>query len=251
MSPIAFLHIGKCGGSTLCKRFRLHGVDFKEFHLSRPKNNSSFDPASKIITYVRHPVSRFVSAFAMAKSVTAFSLERIKINKLNLSNCPAPGKIKSKINRGYYFSPRYDKYLGYFGSANDLAESLYSDDLGLRHKARVLMNLPQEHLFKGIGWYLHNGAFIENSIGNFLFVGRVEKFEDDFDLLMSKLGLPIPERASQSRVVLRKANSHRIPLTSEAKANIIRWYEPTDYSALISLEHHGLISRETLDEYYS
>jgi hypothetical protein len=34
------------------------------------------------------------------------------------------------------------------------------------------MSLPDEHIFKGICWYLNNGKFIKNKNSKILFVGN-------------------------------------------------------------------------------
>ena len=99
---------------------------------------------------MRHPVDRFVSAFEMAKNVHLFALDGMNPDDLNLSNCPAPMRLKKKFKKQlpYTFSPLYDSVLEYFSDANHLAESLYSKDSHACSMARIFMNLPQEHLFK-------------------------------------------------------------------------------------------------------
>ena len=191
----------------------------------------------------------------MAKNVHSFALDGMSVDDLNLSNCPAPQRLRRKFknSRPYTFSPLYDSLLEYFSDANHLAESLYSKDLHACGKARVFMNLPQEHLFKGIGWYFHNGAMVSTRARELFFVGRLEELDHDFALLKKLLGFDsIKADFPEEKVALRKADANKkCLLTREGRANIIKWYEPTDYSALISLENHGLISRETLEGYYS
>ena len=57
----------------------------------------------------------------------------------------------------------------YFSNPNYLAESITSENLHVRKLALELMNSDQEHIFKGIGWYLHNGTFIEKNHDKILF----------------------------------------------------------------------------------
>jgi len=256
LSSVAFLHIGKCGGTTICRRLKKNKIKFKHFHHKRlPLSLEKNESALKIVLFVRHPVDRFISAFEMAKNVHSFALNGISVDDLNLSNCPAPTRLKRKFKKSlpYTFSPLYDSLLEYFSDANHLAESLYSKDLHACGMARVFMNIPQEHLFKGIGWYLHNGAMIKSRARELFFVGSLESLDHDFNLLKKQLGAEsIQTDSAEEKIVLRKADaSKKCLLTREGRANIIKWYEPTDYSALISLENHGLISRETLESYYS
>ena len=208
----------------------------------------------KIISFVRHPVDRFVSAFEMAKNVHSFKLNGISVDELNLSNCPAPKRLMRKFRKSlpYTFSPLYDSLLEYFSDANHLAESLYSKDMHARCSARVFMNLPQEHLFKGIGWYFYNGAMIESRSEELFFVGRLEHLNHDFNVLTSRLGIEASQSEETSKTThLRKADStKKCVLTSEGRANIIKWYEPSDYSALIALESRSYISRDDLNFYY-
>lgn len=255
LASVAFLHIGKCGGTTINSNLKKNNIKFKHFHLGRlpltPKKNKR---SIKIISFVRHPVDRFVSAFEMAKNVHSFKLNGKSVDELNLSNCPAPKRLMRKFRKSlpYTFSPLYDSLLEYFSDANHLAESLYSKDMHARRSARVFMNLPQEHLFKGIGWYFYNGAMIESRSEDLFFVGRLEHLNHDFNVLTSRLGIEASQSEETSKTThLRKADStKKCVLTNEGRANIIKWYEPSDYSALIALESRGYISRDDLNFYY-
>ena len=119
--------------------------------------------------------------------------------------------------------------------------------------ARVFMNLPQEHLFKGIGWYFYNGAMVRSRRQEIFFIGRLENFEYDFSLLIKRLGLAAESNQAEvtnEKIILRKADaSKKCLLTREGRANIIKWYEPTDYSALMALHNDGHLSFSDLDYY--
>ena len=41
------------------------------------------------------------------------------------------------------------------------------------------MNYNLEHIYKGIGWYLYNGKFIENNHNKIIFVGTLENMNND------------------------------------------------------------------------
>ena len=76
-----------------------------------------------------------------------------------------------------------------------------------RCSARVFMNLPQEHLFKGIGWYFYNGAMIESRSEDLLLVGRLEHLNHDFNVLTSRLGIEAQSEETSKTTHLRKADS--------------------------------------------
>ena len=114
------------------------------------------------------------------------------------------------------------------------------------------MNLPNEHLFKGIGWYLHNGVILDTRLEDFFFVGRLEYFSQDYSSLLEKLQIKNPSLPTKDRIHFRKVDSSsKCSLSPEARSNIIKWYEPTDYSALNSLQIHNFITKKDLDFYYS
>lgn len=54
-----FIHIGKCGGSTVRKEFKKNKILFYEKHMT----NVKFHRNKKYIIVIRNPISRFVSAF--------------------------------------------------------------------------------------------------------------------------------------------------------------------------------------------
>jgi hypothetical protein len=68
-----------------------------------------------------------------------------------------PWWIKNSIGKEYVFSKQYDALVKQFSSPNHLAESLSSEDKELRENANLLMCHNNEHINKGIGWYLKNG----------------------------------------------------------------------------------------------
>ncbi|MBL69653.1 MAG: hypothetical protein CMO74_14625 [Verrucomicrobiales bacterium] len=56
---ITFIHIGKCGGSTIKRTLIDNAVKFRHIHLKRPEH----EPDSKYLIALRNPVERFISAF--------------------------------------------------------------------------------------------------------------------------------------------------------------------------------------------
>lgn len=236
---IKFIHIGKCGGTTI--RYSL--PIFNVYHGRRDYKNGE-----QYIIWVRNPISRFVSAFNMSKElVNAYPVE-YENKTLTLDNCVAPARIKRclRINADYVFQKKYDELIKYFDSANDLAESLTSTNKDKREKALELLNYPIEHIYKGIGYYLYNGDFIEKNHQNILFVGTNENLESDFKELNKKLGTNYIFNKSE------RINKTKLPkyLSEEAIGNIINWYKG-DYDALHKLAKYNFISKELLKSYYN
>ncbi len=56
---IVFIHIGKCGGSSVREDLKREKFNFTEKHISRVK----FEKNKNYIIIIRNPISRFVSAF--------------------------------------------------------------------------------------------------------------------------------------------------------------------------------------------
>jgi len=140
------------------------------------------------------------------------------------------------------FEKKYDELIKYF----DLAESLTSTNKDKREKALELMKYPTEHIFKGIGYYLYNGDFVEKNHKNILFVGTNENLESDFKELNKKLGTNYIFNGSEN------INNTKLPkyLSEKAIRNIINWYKG-DYDALHKLAKYNFISKELLKSYYN
>jgi hypothetical protein len=118
----------------------------------------------------------------------------------------------------------------------------------LRERAISLMNRIEEHLKKGIGWYLDNGEFVKRCNGRILFVGRTENMEEDILGLSKKLGVTLDGKLKlRENVYLDKSMKYMSPL---AVKNIIEWYKNTDYKALNVLNKKGWVSSDTLKSYY-
>jgi hypothetical protein len=239
---LAFIHIGKTGGSTIRTILNKKKIKTTEYHLNKNYNIHH----KKYIIWIRNPIGRFVSAFNHCYH--SLSTDPNDIKKFDLKHCLTPTKMKDSINRNYIFSPEYDKLFKNFNSANHLAESLTSSDIELQKKAKLLMQCKEEHLFKGIGWYLNNGNFIKNNKDKILFVGKTETMKDDIRSLSKILGCVLDENTKvRENVYVDKSMKYLSPL---AIKNIIDHYKNTDYAALDVLCNYGWISKETLESYY-
>jgi hypothetical protein len=65
--PFIFIHIGKCGGSTITNILRNHNIKFDRVHVARPQYQSD----KKYLISLRNPVERFVSAFYWRKRLVS------------------------------------------------------------------------------------------------------------------------------------------------------------------------------------
>tara|TARA_A100000164_G_scaffold219285_1_gene194616 strand:- start:2725 stop:3582 length:858 start_codon:yes stop_codon:yes gene_type:complete len=250
-----FIHIGKCGGTTFINNLIENHKSIKIFHMKRPtlniRNNNK-----KYFFIIRNPLKRFVSAFNYSKSIIEFNTDNIDIESLSIENCPAPYWIKRKIaNNGVAINKKYDSLIQSFSNPNELAESLSSNNYFLRNKAETLMKNKNQHIFKGIGWYLHNGDFIKVFNKKIIFVGRLEYLDHDLSNLYDNKNVKELNNLMISNLNtfgkrLRKTNlKYEKYLSNLAVNNLKRYYSKTDYLALSIMNEYGFIDSSTLDEY--
>jgi hypothetical protein len=231
---LRLIHIGKCGGTTIVTNFHLI-----QYHLNRNYSNDE-----NYIIWIRHPLKRFVSAFNHSYSLIHTNTSNLDINNLSLDNCLAPARIYSKMTNDYTFSPRYDYLINYFQNPNNLAESLSSEDIKIRELAFELMNSNEEHIYKGIGWYLYDGRFIEKNYDRISFVGSIENMENDMLKLSNMLNIKITKKKVRENIYNKNTF-----LSEKAITNLLDFYKETDYKALQKLLEFNLISKKLLDLY--
>ena len=240
-SNCCFIHIGKCGGTHIVELFGL-----QEYHLSRPRR-VLMRPSKQFVIWLRHPIRRFISAFNYSHALANTDVSSINSDSLTLSNSLAPARLKLKIDKGFTVSPRFDWLVSQFESANHLAESLTSPNRLVQSNANELMQSPHEHIHKGIGWYLHNGKFINRHAKQILFVGKVESMTQDIISLATLLNVEMPNTAKEKTRVNR--NSYPLNLSAKGLRNIQRYYQSSDYAAIDALYEHNLITREDVEQY--
>jgi hypothetical protein len=236
---LKFIHVGKCSGTSVLYYLNANGVDIDEYHRKQPPNLSPF----LYFIWIRNPIKRFISAFNHSKSIIDFDIKGIEGNEiLTLDNCPAPSKIERKINTGYAFNPTYDNLVSEFHSANELAECLSSRNSSLRLRAQDLMNRPEEHIFKGIGWHLNYGNFLRNSKDKIIQVGTTENFNADLHSLCKKLRVDFdPTAITWTRKSSSKSN---IELSTLALKNLTQFYK-SDFKCLKKLKRLRLLNEAT------
>jgi hypothetical protein len=163
-------------------------------------------------------------------------------DNISLDNCLSPYFTFQKLTKNYYFSPELDKNIISFKDVNDLAESLTSDDSLIRNKAIELCNYNH---FLGLSFYLDDGKFIEKYTNNILWVGKLEKIDEDINKLKEILNL-------DNNVSIKKIRENKNDLSKflseKAIQNIINFYE-NDYKTLDILYNYNFIDFETLESY--
>ncbi|WP_425101274.1 hypothetical protein [Tropicibacter sp. S64] len=234
LEPVTLVHIGKCGGTSIRRSFVEAGIDVHELHMRK----APLDASRRYVVWVRDPIKRFISAFNHSKSICQFDVSGMAPGSATLANCPAPMRIETKIRTGRAYPDEYEYLMAQFETANDLAESLYGPDLTRRVLAHLLMRMPDEHMNKGIGWHLHNGAWVDVYRDNIAAVGRVEQFDADFGAMIDDMGLGLDVPLRHTR--MHKANLPTA-LSETAVANLKRFYRNTDYKTLDTLKRHGFL----------
>tara|TARA_B100001248_G_scaffold262030_1_gene255679 strand:- start:1987 stop:2781 length:795 start_codon:yes stop_codon:yes gene_type:complete len=247
-----YIHVGKCAGSSLFEYlsagFSERGMRLIIQHKKR-FDLSQNDELNRYLVVVRNPIERYVSAFNHSKNLVDFDISNIKNpDELNINNCLAPFHIKNKIkNKGIVFSNEYDDLINYFKNANDLAESLSTKKTERRLKAIKLFNHPHEHIFKGIGWYLHNGDFVKKNHSKIIFAGRLEYIKHDMESFLANNNLGFIFEECQLKKYRVNSKDYSKFLSKKALENIISWYYKTDFKSIKTLCEYDLIP----ESYYS
>jgi hypothetical protein len=108
------------------------------------------------------------------------------------------------------------------------------------------MNSEEEHLFKGIHWYLHENDFLNKNHDNILFIGTTENMKEDLLKLSDILEIKLDENKKlRENVYVDKSMKYLSPLAIQ---NIINWYK-NDYAILKELLINGWISESIFNMY--
>jgi len=152
MNNFEFIHIGKCGGSTVSQILRSLKVSHNILHI-QPVN---FDPNKKYVILLRNPIQRFISAFNWRCKLVLYE--------------------KSQLNRFVGEKNLLEKYQ----NVNQLAESLFTPD-GFTKDQYI------HHIHEDINFYLEN--FLKLcSKKNILAVITTETLDSDIKSIWNRVG---------------------------------------------------------------
>jgi hypothetical protein len=103
-SRVLYIHVGKCGGSSVWTWLRRASIDFDEVHLHRP---GPFQERaySHFIVWVRDPIDRFVSAFNYQKAVLQTNISGMRLGRSRVCNlshaCLSPERIEDRVQQNF------------------------------------------------------------------------------------------------------------------------------------------------------
>jgi hypothetical protein len=266
-NDLLFVHIGKCGGTFIRSWLQKEQVPHTEAHMWRPSvDDRSF---SRYVVWVRDPVERFRSAYDFSRAVILANISGMtKQNFKEMcpgisTKCLVPGKVLYKVLYGHVYTEQYERLVLHFEDANAVAEALStcsSTSMIERENCELawqLMRSPIEHINKGAGWYLYDGAFIRQHADR-MFVGTLENWEEDLVRLASWLNVSVKPAPHPVRV---SPPSNR-DMSDVAQANIRAYYNKTgptfggdeasayvsaDYEAMRGLVRAGLLRADMYD----
>jgi hypothetical protein len=199
-NEIAFLHIGKNAGTQivhLTRQLECYGLKVKK--LGHSVKRSSIPSNVPYFFSIRDPVSRFKSGFYSRK--------------------------RKGMPRIYSEWNEHEKLaFNHFDHANDLAEALWRRDCTGNFAAMAIQSISHTAM-QQIDWFTCS-AFIDSFPP--LWIIRQEKFEDDFNELLSRLNLDLRlsnlSLASESAAAHANDYSGSPQLSDLAVENLNKWY---------------------------
>jgi len=221
---ITFIHIGKCGGTTVDSYLKNHLSNYTSIHTKKP----IYNPNTKYIIWLRDPISRFNYAFNMSYDI---------INNNSLLG----GKhiyVNNKFDPNKWDS-EYIKLINYFKTPNNLAEALNIEHPDYNNAMKLFsftkLKTGFQHISAGISWYLSD-KFLNDAKDNIIFIGNQENLNNDIEKLRLKLqqyniNLPKDYLLENKRV----ANDYNKYLSNKSMLNL-NDYLKKDYEIIHKLE---------------
>ena len=202
---ISFLHIGKTGGTAVRTPIR----DFLEtgpdvvielpMHRYGLKDVMEDSDTTKVMFFIREPVSRFASGF------------------------------NSRLRKGWprhqgTWSKKEEEAFATFKTPNELAEGLGANGWMMRHKARKAVQAIR-HTRMAYEHYLGSVELLEQARDRIFFVGAQETLDADYEMMKKLLGMG-PEYVLPRDDV----GAHRTPdgfskdISPEGRANLEKYF---------------------------
>lgn len=237
---MCFIHVGKCGGGTMVDLLRekcacsyrlfkharpfqqpaAHEQDFMQFHVSQIKKGSRMAKECfqdrLVILWVCDPVQRFISSFRWTVDVNAAKLTRyVKTEHLDPTR---------------------------YSDLDFLVSTIVADG---RNASKFVSRVS--HGEQSLSWYFDGDFSIFDDMPN-LFVGRMEYFQTDYDMLLRVMNY------NDTNFKAQTARSHRSTKgninVSEGTIDFLRKLEQTkaDYDCLQRLVDKCLISQDYVNQ---
>jgi hypothetical protein len=210
MQTVDFLHIGKTGGTALKAiiNARMADIVAAGFQPRYHGHKSSLQkiaaagrgirPPSRIVFFVRDPITRFASAF--------YSRWR-----------------QGRPTYHVPWKPEEQIVFELFRTPGELADTLSADDKGLRTAARLAMH-DIRHVSAPLKKFLGSPKAITSRARRVFFIGTQETFDEDVGALLRKFGVEqtIPPIDERRRHVAPPDEDRRI--SDQGMKNLREWY---------------------------
>ena len=200
-----FIHIGKCGGSTIRQVLKQNSINHNSIHCEK----AIYNPNSKYLIALRNPVERFISAFCWRKYL--------------IKNPEYPEAQK--------------QFFKQYKSVDDLCSKLYKKNDGLnpevdREINRIHKYRSPAHYGMGIDYYI--GDFVKKcKTNNIIGIICAETLEYDIKNLF------------RINCKLHKKNNseNKEEVTNESRS-ILKKYLHKDYEVIEKLNDLNLLSKK-------
>ena len=213
-SAVHFIHIGKCGGSSLGKAVESSDKLKENFerinytHVHKPK----LEPNEQYLICIRNPVSRALSAFNWRYHLVVDTEEQ-----------------KDRFQGEKEILEKY-------GTLERLAESLYVDGALVQEVALELRKI--HHLREDINFYLED-LFKTSNANSFFAILEQKNLNSDIERYLG-VKPPVPQRSHRSNTPEDKLN-----LSFQAIENLEKFFHK-DYICITKLYEQGAIDLDKM-----
>ena len=224
IGKVTFIHIGKCGGSTIRKELKKYNIKIEHYHTSSSTPHPiHYKSNRQYLIVIRNPIKRFISAFDWRYFLT----NNIKTGDPEIDR---DGKYHIAMTKEVKIERNF---LNYYGTINNLAENIFDS----------IANdtiYSSKHLKMGIYWYI--GVFLidyqqnmtKNRNSNPIGVVVTETMADDMIRLFN----------IKIEKVIRKNVYKKNDTLSQLGYSNLRKYLVKDYECVKKLYQMGFVTNE-------